>query len=198
VRTRRARSSAIHETSPTLLERLRGVADEAAWRRFVQLYTPLLFYWARRCGESDHDAADLVQEVFATLLEKLPTFQYDRNHGLFRSWLRTLTLNKLRDRKRREAREHEALSQRPAEFEAADGAEAFWETEYQHELARRALELMQAEFAPTTWKACWETVVVGRPADEVARELGVSENAVYIARCRVLRRLREELTGLID
>ena len=57
---------------------------------------------------------------------------------------------------------------------------------------------MQAEFAPTTWKACWETVVQGRSATEVARELGTSENAVYIARCRVLSRLRQELGGLVE
>jgi RNA polymerase sigma-70 factor (ECF subfamily) len=57
---------------------------------------------------------------------------------------------------------------------------------------------MQADFAPATWKACWETVVEGRAPEEVARELGVSENAVYLAKCRVLRRLRQELTGLVE
>ena len=65
-------------------------------------------------------------------------------------------------------------------------------------LDRRALRLMQTEFAPNTWKACWETVVQDRPSDEVARELGISENAVYLARCRVLRRLRQELAHLLD
>ena len=57
---------------------------------------------------------------------------------------------------------------------------------------------MQAEFAPTTWKACWETVVQGRRRQEVARELGISENAVYVAKCRVIRRLRQELIGLVE
>ena len=57
---------------------------------------------------------------------------------------------------------------------------------------------MQAEFAPSTWKACWATVVQGRDSGDVARELGISENAVYIARFRVLRRLREELIGLVE
>src|SRR5205823_233186 len=163
---------------PTLLERLRGTPDEAAWRRLVQLYTPLLFYWARRCGETEHDAADLVQEVFVALLQTLPTFQYDRQDGKFRGWLRTLMINKLRDRKRREARLEKALTNREPEPEPPDVVEAFWETEYRQELSRRALRLMQADFSPATWKACWETVVQGRPADEVARELGLSENAV--------------------
>jgi RNA polymerase sigma-70 factor (ECF subfamily) len=79
------------------------------------------------------------------------------------------------------------------------GSEAlFDEAEYRARLVARALELMQAEFQPTTWKACWELVVAGRPAADVARELGISENAVHLAKGRVLRRLRKELEGLLD
>ncbi len=188
---------AIETTPVTLLDRLHGAVDETAWGRFVDLYTPMLFAWAHRCGESEADAADLVQEVFVVLLQTLPTFHYDR-HRRFRGWLRTLLLNKLRDRKRREARDGKALAQRPPQLELPDHAEQFWEAEYQRELTRRALQLMQADFAPTTWQACWETVVRDRPAAEVARELGISENAVYVAKCKVLRRLRQELSGLID
>lgn len=171
--------------------------DETAWDWFVELYTPLLFSWARRCGESEHDAADLVQEVFVTLVQTLSTFEYDRA-GSFRGWLRTLLVNKLRDRIRRRIRLEKAVEQRPLEVELPDIAEVFWEAEYQQELARQALRLMQAEFAPATWKACWETVVEGRSATEVAQELGISENAVYIAKCRVLRRLRQALNGLVE
>jgi RNA polymerase sigma-70 factor (ECF subfamily) len=176
---------------------LRGAHDGAAWDRFVELYTPLLFSWARRCGETEADAADLVQEVFVTLVQTLPTFEYDRSAS-FRGWIRTLLTNKLRDRIRRRVRLEKALEQRPVEVELPDIAEVFWEAEYQQELARQALRLMQAEFAPATWKACWDTVVKGRSPGEVARELGISENAVYIAKCRVLRRLRQELSGLFE
>ena len=72
------------------------------------------------------------------------------------------------------------------------------EEEYRRYLVRRALGLMQAEFEPATWKACWEFVVHDRPAAEVAAELGLSVNAVYLAKSRVLRRLRAELRGLLD
>jgi RNA polymerase sigma-70 factor (ECF subfamily) len=186
----------IHTTPPTLLERLRTTADEAAWRRFVHLYTPLLFAWARRCGETEHDAADLVQEMFTTLVQTLPTFRYDRTER-FRSWLRTLMLNKLRDRKRRQTRSDKAMDELRYRAELSE-AEAFWESDYRSALARRALHLMQADFAPATWKACWETVVQGRAPASVARELGISENAVYIAKHRVLQRLRQELADLLD
>lgn len=188
----------INTTPATLLDRLRGAPDESTWGLLVRLYAPLLFHWARRCGVSEHDAADLVQEVFVILVKTLPTFDYHARAGKFRGWLRTLMLNKLRDRKRQEARADKARAQVAVEPELPDGAEAFWEAEYQQELARRALALMRAEFAETTWKACWETVVQGRTPDEVARELGISENAVYIAKCRVLRRLRQELAGLVE
>jgi RNA polymerase sigma-70 factor, ECF subfamily len=176
---------------------LREAADEEAWRRLVHLYTPLLFSWARRAGQDEHAAADLVQEVFMILLRTLPTFKSD-GRGKFRGWLRTIMLNKLRDRKRREAREEKAAARLAPASEAPDMAELFWEGEYQRELTRRALQLMQEEFASSTWKACWETVVVGRPSPEVAAELGITENAVYIAKCRVLRRLRHELSGLVE
>jgi RNA polymerase sigma-70 factor (ECF subfamily) len=79
-----------------------------------------------------------------------------------------------------------------------DHVESFSETEYRRRLTRRALEIMQDEFQPATWKACWETVVGGRSAAEVAKDLGLTVNAVYLAKSRVLRRLREELDGLLD
>jgi RNA polymerase sigma-70 factor (ECF subfamily) len=86
-----------------------------------------------------------------------------------------------------------------ADLEAAEAAaDSFSEVEYRQQLVARALELMQAEFQPTTWKACWEFVVAGRPAAEVGRQLGISENAVHLAKGRVLRRLRQELEGLLD
>lgn len=183
------------DTPVSLLERMRTAPDDAAWRRLVQLYTPLLFHWARRAGESAHDAADLVQDVFAILVTALPQFRAQPGGG-FRAWLRTITLNKLRERKRREALVRQVpLADEP---ELPNDAEAFWEAEYRQALTRRALQLMQTDFAPTTWQACWEHVAKGRPAVEVGRELGISENAVYIARCRVLRRLRQELAGLLE
>ena len=85
-----------------------------------------------------------------------------------------------------------------AQAASPDDPEAFWEAEYRRQLVGRALSVMQAEFEPTTWKACWEFVVVGRPAREVAAGLDISENAVYIAKSRVLRRLRRELDGLLE
>jgi RNA polymerase sigma-70 factor (ECF subfamily) len=183
------------KTPVSLLQRLRESPDPEAWSRFVHLYLPLVCYWGRLYGLQDADVADLSQEVFALLLRKLPEFCHD-GHGSFRAWLRAVTLNKWRElcRRRPQGREEGAL---PGELASADPAGATWESEHNQYLAARALKLMQADFDETTWRACWETAVEGRAAAEVARQLGLTPAAVYCARSRVLRRLRDELRDLL-
>ena len=184
------------QTTPvSLLERLHSPAQPRAWEEFVELYTPLLFLWSRRLGLQAQDAADLVQDVFALLVQNLPQFRYEPGKS-FRAWLKTVFLNKWRNRQA--ARGPVPLSPDEAARLAAPELPALEEAEYRDYLVGRALQVMQAEFQPVTWQACWQFVVEGRPAAEVAAELGVTPNAVYLAKARVLRRLREELQGLLD
>ena len=188
----------MESTSVSLLERLRQPGAHEAWARFVQLYTPLLYHWARRLGLQHQDAADLVQDVFTVLVRKLPEFTYDRDRS-FRSWLHAVFLNKWHEGRRRRAAPLPCAD--PGDLPGVaspDNVAALGEAEFQQHLMMRALQLMQADFEPTTWKACWEHVVCDRPAAEVARELQITVNAVYLARSRVLRRLRQELEGLLD
>jgi RNA polymerase sigma-70 factor (ECF subfamily) len=187
----------MHTTSSTLLEKLRCPTDQQAWVRFVELYTPLLYSWACRVRLPSHDAADLVQEVLTALVRKLPEFRYDSGKS-FRGWLRTLTHNKWREVRRRQAVVEEADEAGLDNLPAPDSDEVFEEQEYRRHLVSRALKLMQAEFQPGVWRACWECVVSGKPAAQVAAELGSTRDAVYAAKSRVLRRLREELRGLLD
>jgi RNA polymerase sigma-70 factor, ECF subfamily len=137
-------SRAMIDTSTSLLARLQSADQAQAWSRFVSLYTPMLFHWIRRQGVPASDAADLVQEVFAVLVTKLPTFHYDRARS-FSAWLRTITTNKCRDyfRRRRAVAEVSAAA---VDGEVPDHAELFSESEYRRGLARRALEVMQANF----------------------------------------------------
>lgn len=188
----------MQSTSVSLLQRVRQPGEQEAWARFVELYTPILYAWTRRLGLRESDAADLVQEVFVLLVQKLPEFTYDR-HKSFRAWLRTVTLNKWREVCRRRplpvaANSNAAL----AEVASPEESNGLDEVEYRQCLVGRALKLMQTEFQPATWKACWECVVLDRPAAEVARELGITLNAVYLAKSRVLRRLHQELDGLLE
>ncbi len=186
------------DTPASLLERLRQPGQEQAWARLVELYTPLLYGWARRAGLQAQDAADLAQDVFAILVRKLPEFVYDRQRS-FRAWLRTLLMNRWRDGRRRAAVRpaevgHPDLDGLPAR--ASD--ELFEETEYRRQLVGQALRLIRPEFREITWKAWEGHGLQGRPAAEVGRELGISEGTVFVAKCRVLRRMRRELEGLLD
>jgi RNA polymerase sigma-70 factor (ECF subfamily) len=185
------------DTPASLLERLRKPGENNSWARFVELYSPLLLYWARGTGLQEADAADLVQEVFTVLVRKLPEFAYDPARS-FRTWLRTVTLNKWRERLRKQAGIPAGTDAGLEEVAAPPEPEPFWETEYRRLLTRRLLQILQTEFQPGTWKACWETVVAGRSAADVGKELNLSAGAVRAAKFRVLCRLRAEVKGLVD
>jgi RNA polymerase sigma-70 factor (ECF subfamily) len=158
----------------------------------------LIYHWTLRAGLSGSDAADCVQDVLTLLVEKLPSFTYNPAQS-FRAWLRTVTVNKCRDILRRNAGvAYRAASLNPEDALAPDGTELFTDKEYQQSLVHRALEVMQSDFELSTWKACWELVTSGDSVSEVAQRLGMTENAVYLAKSRVLRRLREELEDLLD
>jgi RNA polymerase sigma-70 factor (ECF subfamily) len=188
----------MERTPASLLERLRRPGDPDAWARFVALYTPLIYSWGRRAGLQEQDADDLVQDVLLALVRALPSFHYDR-HKSFRRWLRTITLNKWRDRcKQRGTQPLPGGLDGLADVPSPEDRDAVWDAEYRRHLVERALRIMQTDFQPATWKACWEYVACGRPAAEVAAEVGLSTGAVYAASCRVLDRLRQELADLLD
>lgn len=183
-------------TSESLLFRLSGGADPKAWDRFVALYTPLLLRWSGRLGLREADAADFTQDVLLILLRNFGTFRYDANRS-FRAWLKTVLLNVWRKHQRRVAR----APRGGGDVELAPDSDPSLfldEAEHRDFLVRRALALAQGEFDAVTWRACAEYVMNGRPPAEVAQELGITVNMVYLAKSRVLRYLRGELAGLLD
>ncbi len=183
-------------TSASLLERIKSGSDRPAWDRFVELYTPLLLGWCQRFGLSDADAADFTQDVFVVLVQHLPQFQYDASRS-FRAWLKTVLTNTWRKHHRKASRLPAATGD-PNLAPDSDPAELLDAAEHRNYLVRRALAIVRVDFEEKTWKACWEFVVNERPAAEVAAELGMSENAVYLAKSRILRHLRIELDGLLE
>ncbi|MCE9568087.1 MAG: sigma-70 family RNA polymerase sigma factor [Planctomycetes bacterium] len=183
-------------TPASLLERLTTGGDAAAWSRFVDLYTPLMFNWCRGVGLNEADAADFVQDVFVLLVEHFPKFRYDPAQS-FRAWLKTVLLNAWRKHQRKLSRAP-AHDGNPDLVPDTDPGVIVEEAEHRDYLVRRALAIAKADFEPITWQACWEFVVNDRPAAAVAAELGISVNAVYLAKSRVLRHLRTELAGFLD
>lgn len=184
-------------TSASLLSQLRRPGESEAWVRFVRLYSPLLYAWARKLGLTPDDAADLVQDVFAGLVQKLPRFEYDGRRR-FRGWLWTVTRNCWRDRARRAAIPVDLRAEAsllPDSDRATDAVDA---AEFARFLTAGVVPVIRAQFHESTWNAFWRHVVEGQPAAEVALELGLTTAAVYKAKVRVLARLHRELGDLIE
>ena len=186
---------AMHSTPPSLLERLRQPGEQQAWDRFVQLYTPLLCGWARRLGLHDADIADLVQDVFLRVFRKLPDFVYEPEKS-FRGWLRTMLLNHWRNVRQR--RVEQQLPGEANRIAAPPESDLLEEKDYRTMVIGRLLALLKAEFPEGTWKPFWQYAVQGNSPRAVAQACGISINSVYVAKSRVLTRLRRELHGLLD
>jgi RNA polymerase sigma-70 factor, ECF subfamily len=190
-------------TSATLLERARA-RDRGAWERLVDLYEPLILRWCRQAKLGGADAADIKQDVFLAVSGHIGAFRAEEAGHTFRGWLRTITRNKIRDHLRREPPNyaetggsdayHELLNVEDAEPPDGSDAEVAEEVGV---LYRRALELIVGDFEEVTWKAFWRVVVDGQPPAGVAQDLELSRNAVYLAKARVLQRLRDEFKDLI-
>lgn len=195
-------------TSVSLLERAKARQDDA-WTKIAELYGPEEYRWVRCRGLQVNDAKDLVQEVFKSVFVALPNFRRDQPGQTFRGWLRTITRNKLNDHFRRVQAhpvtlgDHEALdrlSDRSGAFppifcadeEDADDASA------DGRLVRRALGFLRVEFTSNVWQAFWGVAIEGRSPGDVAASLGISRNAVYQYKARVLQRLQQEFGDLLD
>ena len=191
-------------TRPSLLLRIRDSRDRQAWSEFVGVYAPLVFGFARKHGLQSADAADLTQEVLRAVAGAAGRFRYEPGRGSFRGWLFTVVRNRLRNflagRQRREQGTGGAVHQQVLEALPArpEDAETLWDQEYQRRLFDWAAEQVRQDCREQTWQAFWRTAVEGQSGQEVARALGMSPAAVYLAKRRVLDRLREYLQPLQD
>jgi RNA polymerase sigma-70 factor (ECF subfamily) len=182
-------------TRLTLIERLRDLSDQAAWSQFVQVYSPLVFRYARRRGLQDADAADVTQDVLRTVARRMGAFEYDRSRGTFRGWLLAVARSRIADlvesRRRAGAASGGDTAQWLLESLPESDEESYWEREHRQCLFDWACSRARGDFQEATWNAFWQTSVEGRAPQEAAQSLGMSVGAVYIARSRVLARLKE-------
>ncbi|MBI4600446.1 MAG: sigma-70 family RNA polymerase sigma factor [Planctomycetes bacterium] len=191
------------ETRSSLLRRLKDSCDERSWGEFVALYEPLLLSYVRRRGLGEDDARDVVQDILASLFRSLPSFDFQRTRGRFRTWLWRVAQNAIADWARRQARQRKAEKGWRERLVAlreglATEPEAEWETAHQRRVLEFSLERVRQDTPHEKW-ACFERhVVAGRPGAEVARDLGISVNLVYVNASRVLARVREVCTEYMD
>ncbi len=188
-------------TRASLLVQLRSSSNQAAWQEFAAMYGPIVYGFARKRGLQDADAADLMQDVLRSVSTAIGRLDYDRSQGSFRGWLFTITRNKIfnffsarriRPQGSGNTTTNLLLDNQPA----ANDEQNEWEFEYQRRLAAVALERIKDEFQETTWRAFWLTAVEGIVAGEAAKQVGLSVGATYVAKSRVLARLKEEVEAL--
>ena len=189
--------SAGQSTRPSLLLRLRDAHDEAAWSQFVAIYTPLIFAFCRGRGLSETDAADVAQEVLRAVAGAIPQFTYDPGRSSFRNWLFTVVRSKMNNFFAVQARQPrlagDTTLRQFVEGEPDRAIEETWQREYQANLVRWAAGQIQSEFKAQTWDAFWRTAIQGETAETVAGELGLTLNALYIARSRITNRLKQTI-----
>lgn len=186
----------MHTTHVTLLQRAGSGAQEA-WSELDQMYRPFIQVWLRAQGVDPVDADDLTQDVLTVLFQELPQFEHSGRTGAFRTWLRTICLNRLLGHRRALA-----MHGRPTggtEFQAQiqaiaedDPLIADWDREHEQAVLRYLYTVIEPQFELETLAVFRRLTVDGHAAEAVAAEFGMTAGAVFVARSRVLRRLREE------
>jgi RNA polymerase sigma-70 factor, ECF subfamily len=189
-------------TSASLLERVRHDPAAEQWQTLVAVYDPLIRGWLKRQSVLASDADDLVQDVLTVVARRLKDFEHNSRPGAFRTWLRTITINCVRDFWRSRKREGTGGAQvQELLDQLADpnsGLTQAWDLEHDRFVTQQLLARLRSEFEPTTWRAFERVALDGASAAEVAAELNITANAIFIAKSRILARLRQESRGLID
>ena len=191
-----------HSTRPSLLLRIRDPGDATSWQSFAEIYGPLIRGFCRGQGLQEADASDVGQEVLAQVAHSIRSFEYQPGRGRFRDWLGTVTRHKIarfvatRDRGDRAAGGEQAAGQ----FEAIESPEADseWTSAFHDRILQVALARVRRDFEPATWAAFEQIWLDDRPTAGTAAALGLTIDAVYAAKSRVLKRLREEVVTLAE
>lgn len=184
-------------TRQTLLLKIRDHDDNAAWEEFVELYTPLIYRFCLSRGVSRNDVADVTQDTMRSVANAIQRFEYDPTKGKFRSWLFRVTYSKLARHFEKKNRQPQGtgsdtirsmLDELPSEEIEYD-----WDLEYRRRVFSWATEKVKPEFADHVWNAFWMTAVEEKSGADVAEDLEMSVGAVYVAKSRVIARLRERV-----
>lgn len=176
-------------TRHSLVVRLRDPGDAAAWRTFIDVYAPAIFAFARRSGLQPADAADVTQDVCPNVSNAMRSRQFDENRGRFRGWLFTIVRNQLKMFRRTQSRRPRG-AELPDEVPDDSAAET-WDLECRRRLFAWACDRVKLAVSPNTWTAFWRTAVDGASGELVAKETGQTPAAVYLAKSRVLAKLRD-------
>ena len=186
-------------TNTYLLEGLKNPDNHAVWQQYVERYRPLLVRCGQRLGLGAADAEDVAQHALLSFSQSYQAGKYDRDKGRLRNWLFGITRNEIRNWRRRHQQREVQVSGEPdqtdffAQLGDEDRWEQVWDQEWRDAVMRQCLEEVRREVDPKTFEAFELFASRGWPAARVAEQLGLTANAVFIAKHRILRRIRELL-----
>lgn len=189
-------------TRASLLFRLRDSQDHEAWVEFVSLYEPVAYRLLRRHGLQDADAREVMQELFMAVSRSIDRWDPARERGSFSGWLRrvarNLVISWLRQRERQvNATGGSDLQVMLNMLPADSGPETVeFDKELRRSLFQRAAEQVRGDVQPATWRAFWETAVVGSSAADAAKKFGTTIGAIRVAKCRVMFRLQAAVNAM--
>lgn len=188
------------DTRASLLVRLKSGDDQQAWHDFVEIYEPLVLRIATRKGLQPADACDLAQEVMTRTAARIGEWKSGEGCGTLRGWLSTVTRNLVVDFIRKQHRRPAAVSdsllqQQPGPEQEP---EALFSSEERQQIFRWAAARARCQVSDSTWQAFWQTAVEHRAPQDVALQLGMTVGAVYIARSRMMARIRQEASAALD
>ena len=184
------------ETRSSLLRRVKDFADSPSWEEFDQIYRPLLVAYARARGLTAEAADEVAQECMAAVAEHIRTFE---RRASFRGWLRGMIDHMVADELKRRRREGPARTvdfARPQEREG--NPQLLWERNWNRTHLLYCLNLIRNEISPVTFEAFELYVVRELPVREIARRLGITPNQLYVAKHRVMARLKARWEELAD
>lgn len=186
----------VDTTRKTLLQRVRDNADQAAWEQFFALYAPLLEAYARAMGLSPNDAEEVRDECLALITKRMPSFEYEREKGSFKSWLYRLAHGKVVDLLRRPAPQRASTETLHAIEDSANALDERWETLWRREHLRHAFTEARRDEDATTLQVFELVLIEGLPVAEVSARTGLSARQVYKVKARMLKRVRGVLQRL--
>lgn len=191
------------ETSVSFLDSLKADANSNSWREFVDLYTPLIRIWLSGQHVREQERDDVTQEVISVVLRRLPDFQRQRT-GSFRNWLKQITIFCWQNYRRKNINKSPAVGgtdfgQMMGELEDPDSEMSRrWDQQHDQYILQQLLEMIRPSVRQSTWDAFRSVTIDSKTAEAAAEELGISVNAVYVAKSRVLSQLRKLSEGLVD
>ena len=196
-------SNDVEHTSISLLQAFQDDSSESRWEQLHAIYRPLLMRWIRKYDVQAADAEDLCQDVLAVVANEIVGFRHSGQTGAFRAWLRQILVYRLQDfwRKKRRAKDVGfAVAEQSLQQLAEPTSEAsrIWDKEHDEWVLKRLFERAQRDFTETTWAAFHRVTVMAQPPRQVAEDLGISVNAVFVAKSRVLSRLRQDAKVILD